>query len=113
MNGASLFGRTLSNFVADYYGRFNGSVPSISALLESRFPNAMRLRAVIIPMTTIAGLLMFAMFGATTVGGMLAFAILYGFFSGCCTSPASLPPPPSLSLIYTTHAHTNAHPLCT
>jgi hypothetical protein len=39
---------------------------------------------VIIPMTTIAGVLMFAMLGAKSVGGMTAFAVLYGFFSGCC-----------------------------
>ena len=39
-------------------------------------------------MTTVAGLLMFAMFGATNVHGMVAFAILYGFFSGCCASRA-------------------------
>ncbi|KIP07467.1 hypothetical protein PHLGIDRAFT_118048 [Phlebiopsis gigantea 11061_1 CR5-6] len=64
LNGASLFGRTLPNFAADYYGRFN----------------------IIIPMTTVAGLLMFAMFGATDIHGMIAFAILYGFFSGCFLS---------------------------
>ncbi|EJF55444.1 hypothetical protein DICSQDRAFT_175897 [Dichomitus squalens LYAD-421 SS1] len=67
LNGASLFGRTIPNFLADYYGRFN----------------------VIIPMTTIAGLLMFAMFGAKTEHGIIAFAILYGFFSGCFLSMAA------------------------
>ncbi|EJF60332.1 hypothetical protein DICSQDRAFT_171292 [Dichomitus squalens LYAD-421 SS1] len=67
LNGASLFGRTIPNFLADYYGRFN----------------------VIIPMTTIAGLLMFAMFGAKTEHGIVAFAILYGFFSGCFLSMAA------------------------
>ena len=91
MNGASLLGRTLPNFVADYYGRFNGTV---SLTLPTKYrtrTDLTNIHVVIIPMTTIAGLLMFAMFGATTVGGMLAFAILYGFFSGCCTSPVSLP----------------------
>ncbi|TBU44847.1 major facilitator superfamily domain-containing protein [Dichomitus squalens] len=67
LNGASLFGRTIPNFLADYYGRFN----------------------VIIPMTTIASLLMFAMFGAKTEHGIIAFAILYGFFSGCFLSMAA------------------------
>lgn len=27
---------------------------------------------------------MFAMLGATTTGGLVPFAILYGCFSGCC-----------------------------
>jgi hypothetical protein len=35
-------------------------------------------------MTTIAGVLIFAMFGAGSVGGVLAFAIVYGTFAGGC-----------------------------
>ena len=46
---------------------------------------------VIIFMTTIAGSLMFAMFGATTTGGLIPFAILYGFFSGCCMYSSLFP----------------------
>ncbi|RPD65718.1 MFS general substrate transporter [Lentinus tigrinus ALCF2SS1-7] len=60
LNGASLFGRTIPNFLADVWGPFN----------------------VIIPMTAISGCLIFAMFGATSDGALIAFAILYGFFSG-------------------------------
>lgn len=39
---------------------------------------------VIIPMTAIAGCLIFALLGAGSTAGMLVFAILYGFFSGGC-----------------------------
>ena len=35
-------------------------------------------------MTFISGILIFAMFGATSPGALVAFAILYGFFSGGC-----------------------------
>ncbi len=37
---------------------------------------------VMIPVTVISGVLIFAMFGATNSAGMIVFAILYGFFSG-------------------------------
>ncbi|TFK45969.1 MFS general substrate transporter [Heliocybe sulcata] len=60
LNSAALFGRTLPNFAGDIYGPFN----------------------VAIPMTFIAGGLIFALFGATSTGGMVVFALLYGFFSG-------------------------------
>jgi len=60
LNAASLFGRTIPNFLADTYGVFN----------------------IIIPMSFVSGILIFAMFGAGSLGGMLVFAILYGFFSG-------------------------------
>lgn len=50
---------------------------------------------VIIPMTFISGCLVFVMLAATTVRGMVLFAIFYGFFSGACKSfqvlPSSLP----------------------
>ena len=35
-------------------------------------------------MTAIAGVLIFAMFGAGSTGGLLAFAIVYGTFAGGC-----------------------------
>ena len=35
-------------------------------------------------MTAIAGVLIFAMFGAGSTGGLLAFAIVYGIFAGGC-----------------------------
>ncbi|TFK37091.1 major facilitator superfamily domain-containing protein [Crucibulum laeve] len=56
MNAASIFGRTVPNFLADYY-------------------------VIIISGTVSAGLI-FAMFGATSAGGVAAFGIFYGFFSG-------------------------------
>ncbi|TFY52943.1 hypothetical protein EVG20_g10333, partial [Dentipellis fragilis] len=64
LNASSLFGRTLPNIAADRYGRFN----------------------VAIPLTVTTGLLIFAMFGATNVHGLLGFAIVYGFFSGAWMS---------------------------
>ncbi|EGN91613.1 hypothetical protein SERLA73DRAFT_118356 [Serpula lacrymans var. lacrymans S7.3] len=60
MNAASLFGRTIPNFLADSWGPFN----------------------VMIPCTIVSGGLIFLMFVAHTVGGAVAFGILYGFFSG-------------------------------
>jgi MFS family permease len=47
---------------------------------------------VIIPMTVISGCLAFAFLGAHSDGGLLVFAILYGFFSGgfvSVSAPAS------------------------
>lgn len=35
-------------------------------------------------MTTVAGGLMFMMLGATDAPTLIAFAVLYGFFSGAC-----------------------------
>ncbi|KAI0711321.1 major facilitator superfamily domain-containing protein [Earliella scabrosa] len=60
MNGASFFGRTILNFLADQYGRFNIACPT--AFISTG--------------------LVFLMFAATTTGGTVLFAILYGFFSG-------------------------------
>ncbi|KAH7890446.1 MFS general substrate transporter [Phlebopus sp. FC_14] len=60
MNASSLFGRTVPNFLGDYFGPFN----------------------VMIPCTIISGGLMFLMFAATNVAGTVVFGILYGFFSG-------------------------------
>jgi hypothetical protein len=83
LNGASLFGRTLPPFVADHVGRFNGA-RSVSFPRPAADWTTVPVSTVIIPMTTVAGVLMFAMLGAKSVGGMTAFAVLYGFFSGCC-----------------------------
>jgi len=60
MNGASMFGRTIPNFAADYYGSLN----------------------VLITSTLVTGALVFAMFGATSIGGVATFGVFYGFFSG-------------------------------
>ncbi|KAF7799230.1 hypothetical protein EIP86_010462 [Pleurotus ostreatoroseus] len=64
LNAASIIGRTIPNFLSDHLGVFN----------------------VIIPMTFISGILIFAMLGATSSAGMVVFGILYGFFSGGCKS---------------------------
>ncbi|KAF9527216.1 major facilitator superfamily domain-containing protein [Crepidotus variabilis] len=60
MNGASLFGRTLPNFLADYIGPLNVMGPS----------------------AFISASLIFGMFGASDIAGVTTFAIFYGFFSG-------------------------------
>ncbi|KAF8956576.1 major facilitator superfamily domain-containing protein [Flammula alnicola] len=60
MNASSIFGRTVPNFVADYYGPLN----------------------VIIPSAIISAGLIFGMFGATSIAGVAAFGVFYGFFSG-------------------------------
>jgi predicted MFS family arabinose efflux permease len=60
MNAASIFGRTVPNFVADHYGPMN----------------------VLIPSGLISAGLIFAMFGATSVAGVATFGVFYGFFSG-------------------------------
>lgn len=54
---------------------------------SSRLPYSVTLSndtLVAIPMTTIAGGLIFAMLGATSVSGMFTFAVVYGFFGGAC-----------------------------
>lgn len=60
MNASSILGRTVPNFLADIYGPLN----------------------VLIPSGLISGALVFAMLGASTIGGVAAFGICYGFFSG-------------------------------
>ncbi|KAI0087793.1 major facilitator superfamily domain-containing protein [Irpex rosettiformis] len=60
MNAATLLGRIIPFMYAERFGCFN----------------------VIVPMTSIAGVLIFAMFGAGSTGGLLAFAIVYGTFAG-------------------------------
>ncbi|KAG9074018.1 hypothetical protein FS749_014467, partial [Ceratobasidium sp. UAMH 11750] len=64
LNAASIFGRTIPNLLADKFGIFN----------------------VIIPCSAIVGVLVFAMFGVTSVGALIVFSILYGFFSGAFVS---------------------------
>ncbi|KAG8764458.1 hypothetical protein FRC12_008096 [Ceratobasidium sp. 428] len=64
LNAASIFGRTIPNLLADKFGIFN----------------------VIIPCSAIVGVLVFAMLGVTSVGALIVFSILYGFFSGAFVS---------------------------
>jgi hypothetical protein len=68
-----MLGRTLPNFLADIYGPFN----------------------LVTPFCAIAGILIFAMLGAKSVGGLVVFCILYGFFSGACTIILSQPTLPT------------------
>ncbi|QRV93588.1 major facilitator superfamily transporter [Ceratobasidium sp. AG-Ba] len=60
LNAASILGRTFPNFISDRIGVFN----------------------VMIPCSTIGGVLVFAMFGVKSSGALVVFAVLYGFFSG-------------------------------
>jgi hypothetical protein len=66
MNAGSIPGRILPNLFADMYGPYNILIISCAA----------------------AGGLIFAMFGATTPGGVIAFTTLYGFASGACEMPS-------------------------
>jgi MFS family permease len=67
MNASSVFGRTVPNFLADYYGPLN----------------------VMIPSAIIAAGLIFGMFGATSIAGVTVFGVFYGFFSGGLVSVAA------------------------
>jgi hypothetical protein len=60
LNAASVFGRTVPNAVSDITGPLN----------------------MIGPGAFICGILVFAMLGVKTVGGIVTIAVLFGFFSG-------------------------------
>ncbi|KAI0072189.1 MFS general substrate transporter [Panus rudis PR-1116 ss-1] len=64
MNGASVFGRTLPNLLAQRIGLFN----------------------TLIPIAIICGVLIIALLGITSAAGIVVFAVLYGFFSGAYVS---------------------------
>jgi len=64
LNAASLFGRIIPNWIADRWGPLN----------------------VIAPATVITAILAFAWMGIHRTGGLIVFAIFYGFFSGCFVS---------------------------
>jgi MFS family permease len=82
LNAGSIFGRILPNFLADKTGPIN----------------------MLLPCTAITCILCFAWIGVHNAGGVIAFSILYGFFSGTFVS---LPPAciasltPDLTLIGT------------
>lgn len=67
LNTASAFGRILPNYIADYIGPFN----------------------VIAPTAFISGIIALAWIGIHSSGGLIAMALLYGFFSG---GYVSIPP---------------------
>ena len=71
MNAAAVFGRVVPNYFADKYGPFN----------------------TVLPVTFACAVLLFALFGITTLAGTVVFAILFGFFSGACQSPSIDPLP--------------------
>ncbi|KAF5376605.1 hypothetical protein D9757_009599 [Collybiopsis confluens] len=60
LNAAALFGRTVPNIFGDRYGVIN----------------------VFMGCNIITGAIILSMIGATNTGGVIVFAILYGFFSG-------------------------------
>ena len=83
LNAATIFGRTLPNFAADKLGPFNGLILTLN---HPRYPTDDIVTTVAIPMTIISGALIFAMFGASSTEGLLAFAVVYGIFAGGCKS---------------------------
>ncbi|KAF9038891.1 MFS general substrate transporter, partial [Rhodocollybia butyracea] len=60
LSAASLPGRLLPNIVADRFGPLNTLLPCVG----------------------ISGAMIFALYGTLNVGSLMAFAIIYGFFSG-------------------------------
>lgn len=68
LNAASIFGRILPNFLTDRIGIFN----------------------VFTPASLIVCILAFVWIGIKTLGGLIVFAILYGFFSGTFLSVAPM-----------------------
>ncbi|KAF7860283.1 hypothetical protein EAF04_008411 [Stromatinia cepivora] len=73
INAASIFGRIIPNYFADKFGPLN----------------------IIIPGTLIASVVAFSWTGIHSVGGLVVFAILYGFSTGCFVS---IPPTVIVSL---------------
>ncbi|GJJ14670.1 hypothetical protein Clacol_008936 [Clathrus columnatus] len=68
LNAASLLGRIIPNLIADFYGPMN----------------------IVGPTAICCGFLMFAMFAAGTIQGLVTFAILYGFVSGATLTLAGV-----------------------
>ncbi|EWC43532.1 hypothetical protein DRE_07494 [Drechslerella stenobrocha 248] len=70
LNGASTFGRVVPNFFADRIGSINMQIPAM----------------------VVSGILILCWLPMTTFGEMMAFVVLYGFFSGVFISlpPASI-----------------------
>ncbi|KAF9069387.1 major facilitator superfamily domain-containing protein [Rhodocollybia butyracea] len=66
LSAASLPGRLLPNIVADRFGPLNTLLPCVG----------------------ISGAMIFALYGTLNVGSLMAFAIIYGFFSGALGPPS-------------------------
>ncbi|OCH85267.1 MFS general substrate transporter [Obba rivulosa] len=60
LNASAIFGRVILNYIADRVGYFN----------------------IICPVAAVSTGLLFCMLGVTSEGGVIAFALVYGFFSG-------------------------------
>lgn len=65
MNAAGLPGRVLPGILADRFGPFN----------------------IIVPVLLVNAALIFALFGVSAEGGIVAFVVFYGAFSGACKCP--------------------------
>lgn len=81
MNGSSIAGRVLPNLIADKYGPLNSVFSMAVYKIHPRSCSDLMHLAIIV-LSFFTGVLVFVMFGATTVGGIAAFGIFYGFFSG-------------------------------
>ncbi|KAF5334729.1 hypothetical protein D9758_016894 [Tetrapyrgos nigripes] len=69
LSAASLPGRLLPNIAADKWGPFNALLPCIG----------------------ISGAMIFALYRTLKVGSMIAFVIIYGFFSGASNTGSKSP----------------------
>ncbi|ANB15604.1 Mch5p [Sugiyamaella lignohabitans] len=67
INAASVFGRTVPNFVADKIGPFNTLIPAVGCVV----------------------IITFCWIAVESLGGIIAFCIFYGFFSGVFISLAA------------------------
>lgn len=84
LNAASLFGRIICGILADRYGTFYGKKRTKKE--ERNFSVHLYSCLVLILASFIAGSTLFTMEKAVSAGGLIAFAIVYGFFSGACQS---------------------------
>ena len=68
LNAGSIPGRVIPNILAQKYGHVNA----------------------ITTVAFVCGVLNFVMFGLNSVGAVVVFSLLYGFFSGGCKYPSSV-----------------------
>ncbi|TEB29655.1 hypothetical protein FA13DRAFT_1734441, partial [Coprinellus micaceus] len=79
----SLFGRTIPQCCC---GLLWALKQCVIALFVYYLPKSLVLAIVLIISSVFSAALIFAMFGATSVAGVAAFAVFYGFFSGGAVS---------------------------
>lgn len=77
LNASSFVGRIVPNFMADFYGPMNSTyfTSDMSYVICS-------VHIVVGPTGVCCGLIIFLMFAAKSIGALVTFAVLYGFFSG-------------------------------